>query len=385
MFARAPSPYPALSPERIAAARKVHGSAVDHYLGFTRRSDTLADAVVLWMETMAPGEGMGILHQAIKMGIDKIPNPPPSLIALFAELDYVPFWVDMKRMRLGSAKILQSGLLTGIAFATNALPYAFLSTANLPLTFTGQLLEQSPKRFAQTTRFVIETFMPDGLARDADGFELVVHVRLMHAKVRRRILKSGNWDQEKFGLPVNQAHMALDTIFFSFFVLNGLQRLGVPFKRGEIEGVLLVWRYVGYLFGLHPDLLCSTEEEARRLVDVAFSLEFDPDENAKKLCAMMLEAGPSYLGIRDPRGARLFKRSLYPVSRHLLGEELADGLGIPAGRNPCFYGILKTVVKITYWMPWLVPRSIRNYMGVQFWLENSHFDMGHFNESDFRK
>ena len=186
------SPLPPLALERIEAARKLHGNAVDQYLQHLSVGDPLADDLMEYFERMPKGRGFGMLVQAIDQGIDSIEDPPAPLVALFRELDHVPFWVDWDRMRNGSAKIIQTGLLTGLAFAVNALPHTYLSTANKPLAFTGALLDSTAHRYAQTTRFMIETFMPGGLRRDADGFKIAVLVRMMHARVRRKLLLSGD-------------------------------------------------------------------------------------------------------------------------------------------------------------------------------------------------
>lgn len=369
------SPFPPLSPERIAAARAIHGNAVDQYIEHLHLGDPLADALVLHFETLPPGQGLKLLMQAIDRGIGSLEDPPEPLVALFRELDHLPFWVDWRRMRFGSAKIIRSGLLAALAFAAYALPHSYLATANRPLLMTGALLDRTAHRYAQTTRFVIETFMPDGLQRHADGFKIAVLVRLMHARTRRRLLQSGDWDRATLGVPLNQAHMALNTVYFSFHVLRGLQRLGVRFARHEIEGVLLTWRYVGHLFGISPELVYTTEEEARRLVEVACSVEADPDEAAGRLCRAMMQAGPQYMRIDDPRLARLFVSLSYRTSRHLLGDALADQLGYPPQRHRLFGAALATLVRLAEWMPFLVPSAVGRFVGVRFWLEASDYDL----------
>jgi len=301
-------------------------------------------------------------------------------VALFRQLDHLPFWVDWRRMRFGSGRIIRSGLLAALAFATYALPHSYLATANRPLLLTGALLDRTAHRYAQTTRFVIETFMPDGLQRHADGFKIAVLVRVLHARTRRRLLRSGDWDSATLGVPLNQAHMALNTVYFSFHVLRGLQRLGMRFARHEIEGVLLTWRYVGYLFGISPELVYTTEEEARRLVEVASSVEADPDETAARLCRAMMQAGPQYMRIEDPRLARLFVSLTYRISRHLLGDALADRLGYPPQRHRLFGAALATLVRLAEWMPFLVPAAVSRYVGVRFWLEASDYDMASLGE-----
>ena len=383
------SPLPPLSPARIDAARALHGNAVDQYLAHLRLGDPLADAVVRWFEGLPPGQGFRLLLQAIDKGIGSLDDPPAPLVALFAQLDHVPFWVDWDRMKHGSRKVIRSGLLTALSFATYALPHAYLATANKPLAFTGALLGAAGHRYAQTTRFVIETFMPGGLRREADGFKIAVLVRIMHARIRRQLLQSGGWDGDAFGVPLNQAHLAVNTVFFSFYVLRGLQRLGVRFRRSEIEGVLLTWRYVGHLFGIDPALVSTSPEEAERLVEVAFSVEFDPDETSVALCRALLDAGSGYMSSEHERLRRLLVPMVVPISRRLLGDDLADRLGYPKDRKRLLCWTFVTLVRLSERFPWLVPADLRQFVGMQFWLESSSYDMatltgGHSRRQDGR-
>ena len=370
------SPFPSLSPERVAAARATHGDAVDRYLAHLRLGDPLADDLMACFEQRPAGDGFRMLMHAIDHGIGSLDDPPAPLATLFEQVDHVPSWVDWDVMRPASAKVLRGGLLTALAFATYALPHCYLATPNRPLAATGRLLDATAHRYAQTTRFVIESFMPGGLRRHADGFKLAILVRMMHARIRRQLLQSGRWTPVAGEVPVNQAHMALNLVFFSFYVLRGLERLGVRFSAEEEKGVLLTWRYVGHLFGIDPDIVHTSVTDARRLVDLAFSVEFDPDETSRRLCRAMVEAGPAYMNIADQRLARMFVRLIYPVSRHLLGDRLADRLGYPPARHRLVCGALVALVRLSEWSPRLVPGAIRAFIGVRFWLEASNYDLG---------
>ena len=75
----------------------------------------------------------------------------------------------------------------------------------------------------------------------------------------------------------------MNSVFFSLYVVEGLRRLGVELNQRERESVILTWRYLNHLLGVDPDISFRSEAGARRLADVAFSLEFDPDETSKKL------------------------------------------------------------------------------------------------------
>ena len=360
---------PPLSPERVRIARELHGDApVDRYMKHLEIGDPLADAVVAHFDDASQGQTISVLNQVLNQGLESVRDRPPELAAIMEQLNHVPDWVDWREMRHASKRILQNGLLTGLAFAAYALPHCYLATSNMPLAFTGRLLGETALRYGRTVRFVIESFMPDGLMREADGFRMAVMVRAFHARVRREILNSGRWDSKRYGVPLNQSHMATNTIFFSLYVVEGLRRLGVRLTRRERESVVLIWRYVSYLLGVDDEIAFRSEAEARDLADVAFSLEFEPDETSRKLYRSMIEAGPQYMQIDSDRLARAFTGVVRPMSRHLLGDRLARQLGFSGPKHHLLCQGIKAFIGLSVRMPWLLPNRIRNYMGVEFWL-----------------
>ena len=320
-------------------------------------------------------QGFRLLMQAIDHGIESVADPPPELVALFRQLDYVPSWVDWKHMHLASAKILRNAWLPVLSLAVYALPHVYLATSNKPLVFTGELLYSTAMRYALSARFVTEVFLPDNLRRHAEGFKLVVLVRIMHARARRQILKSGKWDPHSLELPLNQAHMAMGILFFSYFVVLGMRRLGGRVTQDELSSIILTWRYVAHLFGINPEMVQTSEEEARHLINVAFSLECDPDENSQLLCRSLIEGGPAFMNIRDERLARGFVKFLYAMSRHVLGDRLADQLGYPQDRYRPLCRASIALAWLFERFPVLVPSRLRRVAGVQFWLEHSSYDM----------
>ena len=369
------SAFAPLSTERIEAAQERHGHAVQEYLKYLHTGDVLADDVVLCCERLPVGEGGKLLEQALKLGIDSLDDPPPEMVALFRQVDHVPLWVDWERMKHGNAKILRNALLTVLAFSLYALPFGYLGTQNKPLAFTKELLDSAAERYRYTSAFVIDTFLPNGMQRYSEGFMTCIRVRMGHALVRRRILRSGSWNSEQLGIPVNQAHMAVSSIFFSFYVIEALEKMGVRFDPKERESVLLVWRYASYLLGINPELVNTSEAEARRMIEVAFSVEFDPDETAVALCRSTIEAIPEVIQINQNWISKYADGFFYSLSRYLIGDELADRLAYPKSNSLKKFAnrIFISYVWITQRLPGLNPRFLENLVGIQFWLNNVRY------------
>ena len=86
-----------------------------------------------------------------------------------------------------------------------------------------------------------------------------------------------------------------------------------------------LWRYSGYLSGLAPELLCVTESEARRMLDLVFTLDGPPDDDSRALVNALMRVSQA-LGFKE--GGWL-TRFFYGISHGLIGEERAAALGYP--------------------------------------------------------
>ncbi|HEV7402410.1 MAG TPA: oxygenase MpaB family protein [Chthoniobacteraceae bacterium] len=307
------------------SARGKHGTRLASYARFLRRGDPLADAAV---ESLAPLGRAGaeqMIDRAVTEGIDAVTDAPEALRALFAQLDHVPFWFDPDLATLGGATFLRCRL-GFLALACMSLPLIYSwPVGNKPLALSGELLHHAGPRLKQTTQFVYAVSQPDAVRRAGAGFRLIVRVRLMHAQVRRLLRGSGQWQEEAWGAPIDQCHTAGTNLLFSLGALQGLERIGYLFNPVERAAVQHLWRYIGWLMGIDPELLPADEPEAMRLLDLLFALEPTPDEDSRALAAALAGAANTYLH----RFCTLPPTVVHGITRALIGQERADALGLP--------------------------------------------------------
>jgi hypothetical protein len=82
------------------------------------------------------------------------------------------------------------------------------------------------------------------------GWKAALRVRVLHAKVRRSLLRSKSWDM-KNGTPINQEDMAATLLAFSVNVLMGIEYVaGRPLSEEDQRDYLALWRYLGWLLGV---------------------------------------------------------------------------------------------------------------------------------------
>jgi hypothetical protein len=319
---------------RLEAARRRHGDRVDRFGAFLTVGDRAADAALDALADRPRPEREALLDRALTAGIAAVPDAPEALRALFEALDHVPYWVDWARVDRGGRAFLESGILGGIVLGAGSLVAGYCSPAgNKPLMFSGRLASDVPRRLAETSRFVEVVSAPGGMRRDAEGFRACVKVRLMHASVRRALLRSPKWRLDDWGVPINQCDSCGTLLLFSHTVHGWLARLGHVMTMQERDDFLHLWRYAGYVLGVEEELLCATHDDAVAQWDLLSTTQEPPDEDARTLARALIESGRLAARTSDQEeAARKRIPFAYALSRYLIGDDYADALGYPRSR-----------------------------------------------------
>ncbi len=357
----------------VAEARARFGASIDRLGELLREADPLADAVVDAFARLPAGAGRRMLEEVIRNGIASVPSAPAELRALFREVDHVPAWVDRDAIERGGELLFRAGWFGGLALGTSLI-YGYASPGgNKPLVFSGRLTEQAPRRLMETSKFVQATCLPGGLRRDGEGFAITVKVRVMHAHVRRMLLESGRWSEDDWGAPANQHDMGGTSLLFSAVVVDTLRKLGFVLCPEEVHLYMQLWRYSGYLMGVHPEVLPTSEREARRLMDMIASTEAEPDEDSRRLTRALFAAGRTPPDDARPPG-RLTVLLGQGMIRGIVGDELGDQLAVPDHRYkhafPVVRGLVGRAERLTAALPGPLRAAARGRaieLGKEYW------------------
>lgn len=234
-------------------------------------ADPLAEAFVeevYLRHGMAAGRAM--LEQALAGGVASVPDPPPSLVALFADLERDPPWVDPARVERGARAFRRFGPAVFRFAGTITLAAYTESSVAKPLALTGAYAGGSTRhRFLETAAFWIAVSEPGGLAAGAPGRASALRVRIMHVFVRRRLLDHPEWDRAAWGVPISQADALLTLMGGSVAPGLGLRAMGFRPSTDDIEAMMHFWRYVGHLMGVRPRWYPTTVREGLQLAFVA--------------------------------------------------------------------------------------------------------------------
>lgn len=356
----------------LDASRKRFGERADRIAAFFMRSDTIADAAVIALSELPSAQGRELLARALASGIDAVPEAPAALVALFRQVEHVPFWVDFERCTRGGEAFFRAGALGGIALGFGALARAYCSAGgNKPLTFTRDLIDRAPQRIAETAAYVRAVSQPDGLRHGQPGFNASVQVRLLHARVRMGLSRSPRWRADQWGVPINQADTAITALLFSHGLAEGVRRLGGDVSQRAEGDLIHLWRYAGYLLGVNEELLCTSVEEAGAMANLIDLIDGGPDEDSRKLIMAMLTPESFEAKIKDPAVAKHVREIYIAACRALIGDPYADAIGLPAwsGHNLAFKHVLRPAIRAVGKVAAFVPGSSERFarMGHAYW------------------
>ncbi|SPO26861.1 uncharacterized protein UTRI_04175_B [Ustilago trichophora] len=187
------------------------------------------------------------------------------------------------------------------------------------------------------------------------GWQSAVRVRLLHANVRRRVLKLAQrqsndtlgpnkmvYDLEKNGVPINQEDMLGTLCAFSSAPLAMLQRIGITPTAQERKDYIALWRHVGFYMGIEPALLrrafCDPQAADRTLWCTILHLFnkveiLDGQQEDGKGAVGPRMQGPTIpvlIACADRPPFHTPLSAHVAISRRLLGKSLADSLALPA-------------------------------------------------------
>jgi len=310
-------------------ARARFGALFERMVSALERGDPIADAAVQALEPVPVREWVPRLEHAMRHG-----DGPTPVLDLVAAARRVPDWVDWRSVGRAHRVLHRSGVLGGLVLGFRSLVYGYAAPAgNKPLIFSGRLIEDTPRRLAETGRFVGAVGSERGMRPGGEGFEITLKVRLMHARVRALASRDPRWRIDRWAVPINQHDMLATLLLFSTVYLQGLERLGLRFTPAEWSDYLHLWRWVGCVIGVEAMLLPISVDEALEMGEFIRATQGPPDDDARALVGALLTPPASLTGVYADPSRRATRRQLAEsVCRGLIDPQTADGLEL--ARHP---------------------------------------------------
>ena len=297
---------------------------IDAFEKYFMHGDTLADqaAQELFMSDRKHLQSFRLMNKVLEQGIDGEDDVPNAFKQLIEEVNSEPIWLDRNKVEHGAAICRRLGSHAMAVLGDLALLGGYANTdISKPLVFTGALKGDSTfDRISETSQFWFDVTRKGALEKGAKGFKSAIRVRMMHAMVRQRLLQNPKWNSELWGLPINEADSLATNVGFSMAMIYGCKWLGFYLPNKDIEAVLHLWRYIGYLMGDDADWLPKTTEEGLQcLLLIHLSNENNPDEESKTLAKDYLN---SFKPKSDVKNWKQYVNDYYFFMKHKAYAEL---------------------------------------------------------------
>jgi len=277
-----------------------------------------------------------------------VPGLPPALtryIEAASEPPSFPWISDDESARLlaQAEEILSShGTLQFILLACASLPECYIDRLGMPVLFLTQKLNTNvTRRVVETSRYTVDVMSMDGFSPTGAGLDSARKVRLMHAATRYLILHASpdeladglpasvagafrdhSW-QESFGQPINQEDLAYTLQTFAWVTVRGFRDCNADLTPDEELSIIHCWNIAGHYMGIRHDLMPQTVAEAEELFELIKARVKGESEEGKSLTAAVMDFAQNLFH------TSVFKTMPRVLTRHLVGDETADMLGLP--------------------------------------------------------
>ncbi len=317
-------------------AQLVDKETADNYITHTRVGDPVVDPVVEELASLPQDQ----VHKFLLAGMDEdraaMRNAPQLLRGFFIDAPRPdPDWLDRDAFKPGVRAFQRNSTVCLAALVTGVLIDGFSTLISKSFVQTGRIFDNGVWRLKQNNRHQMEIFWPGGLERHGDGWKLSVRIRFVHAQIRRLLSQTEEWEQDSWGVPISAAHLGYAIACFSTRAVRHSEALGARYGAEERAGFHAVWRYAGYLMGIPETILFTDEGDAQRMYRIGSLCEPPPTQEAVIMTNALINSAPLVAGVEDTEERRkLVKHVIYPVSRALIGNRLADQLRFPPNRMP---------------------------------------------------
>ncbi|KAI0472375.1 hypothetical protein F4859DRAFT_522294 [Xylaria cf. heliscus] len=194
---------------------------------------------------------------------------------LWTEINTIPGWVDWDQIERGQKVFFRYGgpAITTLTFFSLLGGMGSARTVETLDRTGGFDVKVVRRRLLETTQHTLDVHRDlKSIQPGGDGFVDSVRVRLLHAAVRRRIMRMASqrpeyYDIAKYGVPINDLD-SLGTIntFSAAVIWIGLPRQGIYMRQQEITDYIALWRYVAYIMGA-PHAWMATPESAKCMME----------------------------------------------------------------------------------------------------------------------
>ncbi|HEX6902148.1 MAG TPA: oxygenase MpaB family protein [Thermoanaerobaculia bacterium] len=269
-----------------------------------RQGDPLADQAVARLLGQNEVRTVNAIFKKLRADDDPLPADTPEPFREFLEATRdLPPGADYSRLARGGNVFLEYAAFAAVSMLASSLPRGYAAPCLCEiLSISGELEKHPYQRLMGVVQLLVNVSSPGSFQTDGKAIITAQKLRLLHAGVRTMVPRFRPGYEEKYGMPVNHEDMLATIMGFSYLVIHGLRRLGLPLSDEEAEDYYYLWYIYAQMMGIREEYVPPTLSEAGEFYN-SFVRRHDtgPEKNpygvilAKANLAMMKSLIPRHL------------------------------------------------------------------------------------------
>lgn len=307
----------------------------DRFLDSLRQQgDPQADLAVSRLIEERDVRAVNEIFKSLRADDSPIPDDAPAPFREFVGATRaLPSWADRGRLPRGGEVFLRHAFSAAVVMLASSLPRGYAAPCLCHILSISRDLATHPyQRLMGVIQLLVNVSSKGSFEPDGRAVITAQKLRLLHAGVRTLVPRFRPGYQEKFGVPVNHEDMLATIMGFSYLVIDGIKRLGLPLSDADAEDFYYLWRVYAQMMGIHPEgrpdddsYIPANVEEAGQFYD-SYVRRQDTSLAQNPYGLVLTQDNLAMMRDLIPRWLRLFGFGLAPrlaMSELLTPEELA--------------------------------------------------------------
>ncbi|WP_396623881.1 oxygenase MpaB family protein [Luteitalea sp.] len=222
--------------------------------GLRQAGDPLADAAVARLRDEGGARAVGAAFRHLQGNATPLPaDAPDALHAFMRDTGGLPPWVQPSRLQAGSDAFLKNALPSVIVLLASSLPRGYAAPCLTQILSISRNLERHPyERLMGVVQLLVNVSDHRAFLDGGNAIVTAKKLRLLHAGIRVIADEYRPDYRAQYGVPVNHEDMLATIMAFSYLLVAGIRRLGLPLADQEAEDLYYLWRVFAVLMGIHP-------------------------------------------------------------------------------------------------------------------------------------
>ncbi len=256
---------------------------------------------------------------------------PSDLHAFLEQARRLPDWTDARKLAAAVSFNERRGTYLGVSYGFVSGMMSTVIPHEARAVYFSKGGADMKRRISRTAKFGYDIGARDAFRPDGSMIVTAVKTRLAHAGVRHLLPRSAHWAATADeSIPISQRDVLVTWHSLPTSVMRAMRSWGVRISSAEADAFLHSWQVAAHLLGVRDEYIPATwaaaNAQAPQILDPVLAPTPEGIELARILVNLAAEVD----------GGALSRPLLQSMTRHFLGDRIADWLQLP--RNPVLDG-----------------------------------------------